>query len=183
MKLTVFTEEASMKAALQQLLPSLGMAPGSFRIISFDGVGELENQLPRQLVTLRDDADRILILRDNDCGDCQKRREQLMIMAQRAGVHDRCKVRIVCQMLEAWFVGDVEALERSGLFKTKPIPKRLKSCDPDSLSDPKKELRNLNGRYNVISGAKAIAPHMRTNGNRSTSFRNTMQAVRDLTAI
>ena len=143
----------------------------------------MENALSAQLrVLARSDDARILILRDNDNGVCALHKGKLLKMVSDAGLAKRSKVRIVCQMLEAWFIGDAAALTASKHFKTKPVPKRLRTCDPDSLANPKKELRGLRDGYNEILGAQTIAPHLDVAVNRSASFRHTIQAIRDLIA-
>lgn len=170
-----------MKEALAVILPKLGAARGTFKIISFQGVGNLENALERQLRALKDPSDRFLVMRDNDRGDCKARKARLEQMVLRAGRQKQTKVRIVCEMLEAWFVADSAALKRSGHL-AKDAPARLVRCNPDTLEDPKKELSRLRDGYNEISGAKAIAPHLDLNNARSASFRHTIQAIRDLMA-
>lgn len=182
MTLYIFTEEPSMKAAIQGLLPRVVNDPRSIKIISFDGVGNMETALPRQLRALSGDEDAVvLILRDNDNGVCTDHKRKFARMVVDAGLTGRAKVRIVCQMLESWFIGDTAALKGSGHFKVRPVPKRLTTCDPDMLTNPKKDLRALRDGYNEISGAKAIAPHLNVSANRSASFRHTIQAIRDLT--
>lgn len=172
-----------MKAALNGFLPKVVPDRTNITIIAFDGVGNMENDLPKQLRALaKMDDSRILILRDNDNGVCSDHKNRLFKMAKDAGLIGRTKVRIVCQMLEGWFIGDSAALSASGQFKNKPIPKRLKTCDPDSQQNPKKALRALRDGYNEIVGAEAISPHMQPDLNRSSSFRHTIQAIRDLTA-
>lgn len=179
--LYIFTEEASMKEALNAILPKLGISTGSFKIIDFKGVGNLERSLERQLRAVSKPDARFLVLRDNDRGNCNDRKRRLLEMVAASGRQNQTKVRIVCQMLESWFIGDPEALIASKHLK-KAIPNRLKTCDPDLLDDPKRELSNLRQGYGEISGARAIAPHLDLELNRSASFRNTIRAIRDLAA-
>jgi len=181
MSLVIFTEEPSMKEALQLILPRIGIDRRCFRIISFDGCGNMEKSLPTQLEALsRDDSNKILILRDNDNGCCQTHKTGLSNMTRAANIDERSKIRIVCQMLEARFIGDSNALSASRHLQ-KPVPKRLTRCDPDQLLNPKGELRKLRDGYTEITGARAIAPHITVEANRSKSFRHTIQAIRDLT--
>ncbi|UWQ37734.1 DUF4276 family protein [Leisingera aquaemixtae] len=179
MTLIVFTEEPSMKEAIEQILVKCGVKKGSFRVVKFDGVGELIKALPRQLDALDDPAYKFLILRDNDNSDCLGHKREIQNIVNKAGRNANTKIRIVCQMLESWFIGDTKALEASKHFK-KPLPKRLKSCDPDSLENPKKELKKLRDGYSEIKGAKAIAPLLTVTNNRSASFRSTVAAIKNL---
>jgi hypothetical protein len=177
--LIIFTEEPSMKATLHCLIPKLGLDARNVKVIGFDGVGDMENALPRQLRALRASPEKVLILRDNDNGNCAARKSRLMQMAAAAGVAPRTKVRIVCQMLEAWFIGDVDALLASRHFK-KSVPRRLERCDPDEQPNPKKELSKLRDDYREITAANAVARHLNPEVNRSASFRNTIRAIRTL---
>lgn len=180
MVLVVFTEEPSMKEALEPILDKLGIAKGQYQIISHQGVSELEKSLRNKLRSWRDPAARFLILRDNDMGNCSDRKRKLLEIARRAGREGQCKVRIVCQELEAWFIGDINALEKSRHLK-KPVPKRLRRCDPDQLEKPSRELAKLRSGYGKITGAKKIAPHLDVQNQRSASFAATVSAIRALT--
>lgn len=181
MTLIVFTEEPSMKVTVGEITKKLGIDLRGVRIISFDGVGNLEKDLPAQLRAIaKDPSAKALILRDNDNGNCADHKARLDQMVRQAGMTGRSRIRIVCQMLEGWFIGDTDALTKSKHLH-KPIPKRLRACNPDDQANPKAELRNLRDGYTEIKGAQAIAPHLTLSGNRSKSFNHTLQALRDLT--
>lgn len=177
MSLVILTEEPSMKAALEAILRTLGIEMGMVQIIAHQGVGDLERSLPKKLRGWRDPNARFLILRDNDRGDCRARKRRLAEIVSAAGRRKQSKVRIVCQELEAWFIGDTAALEASG-YLTKPVPMRLRRCDPDEQPNPSAELKRLKPGYGKISGAKAISPHLDPARNRSASFRHTIDAIR-----
>lgn len=179
MTLVILTEEPSMKEALKAVLKTLGI--DDYTIISHQGVSDLERSLPIKLKAWRDPNAKFLILRDNDMGDCKARKRKLLQIILRTGKEDVSKVRIVCQELEAWFVGDVNALESSGYF-TKTIPTRLRRCDPDQREKPSRDLGGLRKGYGKVLGAKKIAPHLDVNNNRSASFNVTIAAIRELTA-
>ncbi len=180
MRLVVFTEEPSMKVTVEEIIKKLNADARNVHIISFDGVGNLEKDLPAQLrAVAKDPLTKALILRDNDSGNCVARKSKLAQMVCQARMSDRAKVRIVCQMLEGWFIGDTDALTKSKHFK-KPIPKRLTKCNPDDQPNPKAQLKALRNGYTEIKGAKAIAPQLTPSKNRSKSFNHTVQALRDL---
>ena len=181
MMLYVFTEDPSMKEVLKIVLPKLGVVQGSFKIIDFQGAGNLENSIERQIRAISNADARFLVLRDNDRGDCLALKRRLLDKVAGSGRLNKSKVRIVCQMLESWFIGDAAALTSSGHLR-RPVPKRLTVCDPDMIDDPKKELTRLRGGYQEISGAKAIAPYLNIGSNRSPSFAQTISAIRQLTA-
>ena len=167
-----------MKAALQALLPRLGVNPAEVQILEHEGVQDLERSLPRKLRAWRDPAARFLVLRDNDNGDCLARKSRLTAIVEAAGRAKHTKIRIVCQELEAWFIGDRAALEASAVFGT--IPRTFPIPDPDAVVTPSAKLRNIRRDYGKIAGARAIAPHLDIDNSRSASFRHTIQAIRDL---
>lgn len=181
MKLVIFTEEPSMKEALLKFLPKMGIDMGDVIIIAHQGVDDLEKSLPKKLRAYTDPDARFLILRDNDRGDCFVRKARLEAVVNAAGRSGQTKVRIVCQELEAWFIGDSVALEASGQLK-KPLPGRLRRCDPDAQPHPSLEMKRLNPGYGKIGGAQAIAPHLGPERNRSQSFSQTVSAIRFLLA-
>jgi len=175
--LVVLVEEPSMKAALEILFPKIGVH--SFIIIAHEGVTDLERSLPRKLRGWRDPNARFLIIRDNDNGDCIARKDKLLSIVKNAGKTDRVLVRIVCQELEAWFIGDIEALRDSGVLTAKKTPASL-TKDPDTIPHPAELLAKLKDGYQKIAGAREIATHMNPGDNRSDSFNQTMNAAIEL---
>jgi len=172
--LVVLTEEPSMKAALEILLPKIGVT--AFQIIPHQGVSDLEKSLPRKLRAWRDPSARFLVLRDNDGGDCHVRKQKLLAIAKDAGKEEKTLVRIVCQELEAWFVGDIDALRSSGVLTSRKVPAGLNKT-PDDLPHPSKILKTLKPDYQKIAGAALVAAHMDPDKNRSESFQQTMNAA------
>lgn len=179
MTLVILTEELSMAEALKAVLKKLHV--DDYKIIPHQGVSDLERSLPRKLRAWRDPNARFLILRDNDMGACIARKRKLLEIISNAGKKDVSKVRIVCQELEAWFIGDVNALV-SSRYLTRPIPMRLQRCDPDQREKPSRDLSKLRQGYGKVIGAKQIAPHLDVNNNRSASFNATIAAIRHLAA-
>lgn len=178
MSLVVFTEEPSMKAALEVLLPRIGVDPETVTIIEHQGVQDLEASLPRKLRAWRDPTARFLVLRDNDNGDCVARKRKLVELVNAAGRSGQAKVRIVCQELEAWFIGDRGALELSGLFGA--LPRSFPMPNPDAVVRPADRLLRIRPDYSKIAGAKAIAAFLDLDNPRSVSFGHTIAAVRQL---
>lgn len=169
-----------MKAALQALLPKIGIDAHQVTIIPHQGVQDLESSLPRKLKAWRDPAARFLVLRDNDNGNCAARKQRLLNIINQTGRGQQCKVRIVCQQLESWFIGDRPALEASGLFPK--LPKTFPVAAPDTVARPVDRLRRLKPDYTKIAGAQAIAPHLDIANCVSPSFGQTVDAIRQLIA-
>lgn len=179
--LVVFVEEPSMKAALDHLLPKAGVDADSYQIISFQGVSNMMESLPRRLRAWRDPRAHFLILRDNDGGNCRDRKELIRRMCERAGKIDKTKIRIVCQELEAWFLGDLEAIDSAKLGKPIKTAAMIKKCrEPDEIIKPSQALREHFGFYAKIEGARRIAEHLSIERNVSQSFGATIAAIREI---
>lgn len=181
MTLVILTEELSMKTTLQHLLPKLGVDLDLVTIIAHQGKSDLEKSIPRKLRGWQDPAARFLILRDNDRGNCNDRKAHLAGMVVTAGKTNQSKVRIVCQELEAWFLADAPALVLAGYLTAGKQPGFAKK-DPDTITHPVQEMERLRPGYGKGIGAAEIAPHLDPNNARSASFRNTVRAIRELTA-
>jgi hypothetical protein len=171
-----------MKTTLEHLLPKIGIALDRVTIIAHQGKSDLERSIPRKLRAWRAPGARFLILRDNDRGDCRQRKAHLSELVASAGRAGESKVRIVCQELEAWFLADISALIAAGYVVAGKSPGFTKGL-PDDVSHPVQVMQKLKPGYGKISGATAIAPHLDPDNTRSASFRNTVQAIRALTAL
>ncbi|HME05577.1 MAG TPA: DUF4276 family protein, partial [Bryobacteraceae bacterium] len=110
-------------------------------------------------------------------------KEKLVGLCVRAGRHRQTTVRIACRELEAFYLGDLRAvesgLEIGGLAGRQD---KAKFRDPDRLVKPSRELEKLtNGRYQKVAGSRAIAPHLNLQAPRSKSFYHLIQAIRSAT--
>lgn len=181
MTLVILTEESSMKTTLQHILPKLGISLDGVRIIAHQGKSDLERSIPRKLRGWLEPDARFLIIRDNDRGDCIAHKQRLLEIVNTAGRRDSSLVRIVCQELEAWFLGDPDALEAAGYLR---LGKRPAFCrrDPDAIDYPVHEMKKLRSGYGKGIGASSIAPHLALERNRSASFNATIAAIRTLCA-
>lgn len=182
MTLVILTEEPSMKTTLEHLLPRMGISLDAVTIIAHQGKSDLEKSIPRKLRGWQDPAARFLILRDNDRGDCHVRKARLMGLVTDADKAKQSKVRIVCQELEAWFLADPPALVAAGYLSAGKLPGFTKR-DPDQIAHPVHEMKKLRPGYGKGIGAMEIATHLDPGNPLSSSFRNTVQAIRDLTAV
>ena len=90
-------------------------------------------------------------------------------------------IRIACQELEAWFLGDPDALavafQKESLGR---IGSRARFRRPDDIAFPAKELSRLVPQYQKISGARALAGHLTRERNRSPSFQALMKGIERL---
>lgn len=184
MTLVILTEEESMGVVLRQMLPRMGLREGSFQIVTFDGVQDLERSLVRRVSAWRDPNARFLVIRDNDGGDCQQRKLKLLKLIEQTNRLGHAKVRIVTQQLEAWFLGDSSALISAGLIGRAKIPSAVRG-DPGRHRVPADVLRRLKKGYGKVTGARLVAPHLSLEPgvNTASCFHTTLKAIRSLTAI
>lgn len=151
----------------------------SKRFIVFEGKQDLDKQLPRKLTAYLNPHAIFVILRDQDMGDCFQIKNQLIALCKKSGRPDAI-VRIACRELEAFYLGDLRAVEL-GLGVSGLVAKQTKARFriPDQLPYPSRELRKLTAnRYQKIASSRAIAPHLDLVRPRSRSFHHLLQSVR-----
>ena len=177
--LVVMVEEESRRALLDVLLPGLLPAGWNHHVIPHQGWSDLQKSIPRKLKAWLDPDARFIVMRDNDRGDCQQRKTLLMNRVSGTGREAQTKVRIVCEELEAWVLGDLAALETA----LGPVSVQIRDAarNPDKIPYPSRVLQDHYGSYSKVTASANIAPHMSPDTNRSHSFQAFLDAVRTLT--
>lgn len=193
MRVEFLVEEPSAKAALEQLLPRLLPAGCLARVRAFEGWQDLLSDLPKLLqgyhrrILREGEADlRVVVLLGGD-GICTRRKADLEARAAAAGLLTKTTAplgqpfqvlnRIAVQELEAWWLGDREAIMAAypgvKLHHFKGLAR-----DPDQPLKPSEALWSVlkQGRY-FLSGkrktqwATDISQHLDPARNTSASFR------------
>lgn len=191
MHLEILVEEPSAEAALQNLLPKILGRQVTFRIISFQGKHNLLNQLPYRL---RGYAHwlpldyRIVVLVDEDREDCLALKKQLETAAQQAGLYTKSNParsglfqvinRIAIEELEAWFLGDVEAICQAYPRVPVSLSSQRSFRNPDTIlggtSEALERILQKAGYFKAglpkIQAAREISQYMNPDRNRSKSF-------------
>ncbi len=166
-----------LEGLLPRVFPDL-----SFLCVAHEGKQDLDKSVPRKLRAWREPGVRFLVLRDNDGADCHRVKARLQGLCRKGGREDTV-VRIVCQELEAWYLGDADALaEAFGREALRRISGRSRFRDPDSVRQPSAAVRRLIPEFQKTSGARRMARFLSREGNRSTSFRCFMQGIERLRA-
>jgi len=179
-RIVFLLEERSMKFFLEGLLPRI--FPGtrlneSFICVTHEGKQDLERSLPRKLRAWNH-PDVFIIIRDQDTEDCQALKERLFDLCKTGGKPDSI-VRIACRELEAWYLGDPDAL--AAAFENpalSTIGDKARYRDPDTVATPSRELSRLEPKFQKLSGARLMATHISRENNRSNSFRVLLDTIR-----
>jgi len=182
-RLIFLLEEPSMKALLDGLLPRLfpGWEPEThFKCIPHQGKSDLDVSVPRKLNAWRIPGDRFVIVRDNDNSDCVDLKRRYLTICHAAGRPDTL-VRLVCQELESWYVGDLVAL--AAAFEDPKLNSpalRKRFNEPDTWEKPSVELKRLIPSFQKVGAARSMSSVLQPGQNRSKSFQVFVEGVRRL---
>ncbi len=172
-------EEPSMKTLLDRLLPRL-FPDLTFLCVRHEGRQDLEKSIPRKLRAWREPGVRFLVLRDNDGGDCHALKDRLLGLCRQGGRGDSL-VRIACQELEAWYLGEPEALADAFCNEElRGIRRLARYRNPDAVATPSKAIKRLIPEFQKISGARRMAQFLSKERNRSTSFQTLLRGIERL---
>lgn len=168
--IVIFTEEESMNAALEGLMgtqfPHLIQGLDWF-LIDFNGKSDLEKRFPDRMKKWNYGDPLFVILRDNDGSDCKKLKKRLEKLA--SPLKKPFKVRVVCQELESWFLGDNQAVN-TAYPRCRFSNETAKYRAPDKMTNAAQELGELTGDFSKVGRASLIAPHLDPSLNVSRSF-------------
>lgn len=178
MKIVFLLEEPSMKEVLNVLLPQIFPHDVLFQLVPHQGKSDLRKSIPNKLRNWNEPDVKFVVLQDQDLSDCRDLKQALKTLCDenRIGV----QVCIACKELEAWYLGDLSAVERA--YDINLNKARTKFKIPDAVDSPKERLYELlRGKgHSQISGARRIAAHMNVSGNISESFNFFVSKVRKM---
>ncbi len=190
-QLEILTEEPSAEAALALILGKINQDRFTFKIITHQGKYDLLQKLPAKLRAYQKfglDDKYLIVLIDRDHEDCFALKGRLEQIAQEAGLSTKSnpeeggfKVlnRIAIQELEAWFLGDYEAVKAA----YPKVSGKANTPNPDAVAKPSTHLTRILRRagYQKLDGkietARKIAKHMAPNKNGSESFRQLLEGI------
>src|SRR5690606_3439693 len=137
---------------------------------------DLEASINRKIRGWREPGVRFLVARDQDGADCVKLKARLADLVP-ANPRPEHRIRIVCQELESWLLGDIGAIADAYPQARKHASFRTWSKrDPDSFTNAADMVANLTGTKAKTNRAKEIAARMTDlDSNRSHSFQVFLQ--------
>lgn len=180
-EMVFFLEERSARILLEGILPKILPEGTDCRFIVFEGKQDLEKQMVRKMRGYLNRDAVFIVLRDQDAADCREVKRRLAGKCGEAGRSDAL-VRIACRELESWYLADLNAVGLGfGLPNLHRQQDKQKYRCPDSLGSPKRELVALtSGRYQAVSGTRAIVGHLDVENTRSRSFAMLVSGIRKL---
>ena len=153
------TEEQSMKATLEKLITRTwpSFTPGvNWIILSFQGKSDLEKNIVPKMKRWNYGDPHFVVLRDQDGADCEVLKANLTQKAVQGG--KPFTVRVVCNELESWFLGELDAVELAYPdSKASSLKKVAKFRVPDDLGNASQELDRLVQVAGKVGRAEAIA--------------------------
>jgi len=93
----------------------------------------------------------------------------VLFVAAASPVANLFKVRVVCEELESWFLGDNQAVT-AAYSGCRFSHGTTKYRDPDRMTNASQELAKLTGDFSKVGRASLIAPHLDPARNVSGSF-------------
>jgi hypothetical protein len=203
MNIEFLVEERSAEEALRELLPKLLAAPHTWMIHAYQGKQDLLEKLPARLrgyAKFIPATWAIVVVVDADAEDCLALKARLEEAAHRASLQTTARAlggarvqvvnRIAVEELEAWLLGDADAVRAAYPRVLQTFEEKRRFRDPDAIRggtwEALQQLLQRAGYYPQgmpkIEVAKSIAQHMDPQRNRSGSFRCFIEAVAELTA-
>ncbi len=165
-----------MQVLLDGLLPRL-FPDLPFLCVAHEGKRDLELSIPRKLRAWREPGVRFAVIRDNDGGDCVQLKAALRQLCDEGGRGDTV-VRIACQEMEAWYLGEAPALAAAfSMPALQNLGRRARFRDPDSVLQPSAQVERLIPEFQKVSGARRMAEQLSRNGNQSNSFRVLLESI------
>lgn len=168
-RIVFLLEEYSMKVLLEGLLPRL-LPDQPFLCVAHEGKQDLEKSVPRKLRAWREPGVRFVVVRDNDGGDCHAVKDRLLALC-RDGKREDTIVRVACQELEAWYLGEPEALaEAYDNQALQRLRRKARYRISDAIEQPASVLERIVPEFQKVSGARRMAAVLSRERNQSTSF-------------
>ena len=181
-RIVFLLEEDSMRLLLEGLLPRL-FPELPFLCVSHEGKQDLEKSIPRKLRAWREPGVRFVVMRDQDSADCRQVKDNLVQLCQTAG-RPEVLVRVVCRELEAWYVGEPEAIGQAFPEARPRVVRELgrsRYRDPDAVVRPSGAIAELIPEFQKRSGARRMANFL-SRENPSRSFQVFVEGVKELLA-
>jgi hypothetical protein len=189
-QLYIFVEELSAKRVLDVVIPKIIPQNVSFQVYPHQGKEDLERAINTTVPSIsRIPGARILIARDQDSGDCKRVKQRIKSIIQGKSSAPTL-IRIVCRELEAWYLGDLNAVSQAyPRVKPQHYLNKADFRNVDLIQNADELLLSIIPEYNNINTlpklevAENVSPFLDVKNNSSTSFQNFVSGVDKLLAM
>ncbi len=175
MRVEFLLEESSMVNVLTEILPKI--LPKEYQLNTncflrpHQGKSDLRKSIPNKVKAFSNspEAVKIVILHDQDSNDCIELKRQIRELCTQSG---DCPVliRIVCKELEAWYLGNMNAIQAIyPRFKAPNYIKKAKFRNPD-VCNAAEELRKIIPTFQKGNASREIPKFLNVEQNSSESF-------------
>ncbi|TAH21438.1 MAG: DUF4276 family protein [Cytophagales bacterium] len=186
-RIEILTEEQSMcdvlKIILPKILPEKWILEQNYFIRPHNGKSDLQRSIPKKIKVFSNyhEPAGVVIVHDQDSHDCKELKNKLLALCK-TNVEEPCPIliRIACRELEAWYLGDMHAIQSAyPKFKAEKYAKKKTFRNPDNLNNATEELEKILPDFQKGASARAIAPYLDTNieNNESESYRQFINGI------
>ena len=181
-QLVFMLEEESAMHFLERLLPAVLPSRVSYLCIPHQGKEHLRKSIPIKLKQWLAPNAFFVILHDQDNHpDCKQLKRELQALC--AGSRHAPLIRIICRELEAWYFGDLDAVQKAfPEFKAAGYKRRARFRNPDSIVKPSDHLQRMVKGFTKRKAAISIPRHMAIDKNTSSSFKHVISGLRKVIA-
>lgn len=183
MRIEFLLEEPSMANVLVEILPRI--LPEEFVLNTnyflrpHQGKGDLRKSIPKKVRAFSNTSEevRIVILHDQDSNDCKELKRQIQTLCSQNGSCSTL-IRIVCKELEAWYLGDMDAIQKVyPRFKPNNHKNVAKFRNPD-ICNASDELQKMIPDFQKGYASREISKHLNIEENQSESFKQFRDGIR-----
>jgi len=179
----ILVEEPSMKNFLYGILPKILPAGYQLNINCFirehQGKQDLKKSIPKKIKAYQHYSKpvKVIIIHDQDSSDCKILKSQLQELVN-INSNIPTLIRIACIELEAWYIGDMEALESVfPQFKVNKYKNWSLFRNPD-ICNASEELRKIISTFQKGIASKEITKYLDLDKNRSASFNHLISGIK-----
>lgn len=168
---------------LPQILPDGIFLNRNCFIRPHEGKQHLKKEIPKKIRAYKHSKIpiKVVIIHDQDTADCKILKSGLKQLVDESGPIPNL-LRIACRELEAWYLGDMEAVERVyPRFKAEHYQRWAKFRDPDHLM-ASEELRKLIPEFQKGYASREISKHLDISVNKSRSFNHLISGLQKFLA-
>lgn len=179
----ILVEEPSMKNFLSGILPHI--LPDGYKlnhncfIREHQGKQDLKKSIPKKVRAYQHLSKpvKVVIIHDQDSADCKILKEELRnLVVSNSRVPSL--IRIACRELEAWYIGDMDALESVyPIFKADKYRRWAKFRNPD-ICNASNELEQIISTFQKGIASKEITKYLDLENNKSESFNQFISGIK-----